>query len=254
MTGRRLYRRCVAARDNGQRCRAHAIEDSDVCAFHAERGADVHPEVEPPEAALDEEEPQEPQEPQESQELQGPQASRSQHVTDVRAALRGEASASYERLAAFFDDAIAAEREVYGSCTKCGKRVPVAVPDWNARTNAVRLLLEQGYGKPAQTKDVPVERAEYKDVREMTLDEIHVEIAWLREKKYRNNPDGYAQVVRDEWEAEDAWRAQMAVTDPFGKYLPLSREEKLMQLAPSLRCVADIVERIEAGGAVPEAA
>jgi hypothetical protein len=64
---------------------------------------------------------------------------------DVRQNLRD--TAEDVDLAAFFREAAKSE----SSCRQC--KAPI--PDWNARTSALRLLLEQGYGKAPAQDDKP---------------------------------------------------------------------------------------------------
>jgi hypothetical protein len=45
-------------------------------------------------------------------------------------------------------DSLNAERDAYVICPHCRKRHRVVVRDFNARVNAVKTLLEQGFGKP----------------------------------------------------------------------------------------------------------
>src|SRR5262249_43978525 len=56
-------------------------------------------------------------------------------------------------LARFVQDALAAEKTVWGTCDGCRKRFPVEVPDWNARANVVDKLLTQGYGRPRSEEE-----------------------------------------------------------------------------------------------------
>ena len=48
----------------------------------------------------------------------------------------------------FLKGVLAAEQAVWVSCPHCKKRSPVPAPNWSARTKAVELLLEQGFGRP----------------------------------------------------------------------------------------------------------
>jgi hypothetical protein len=66
---------------------------------------------------------------------------------NVRARLRAAAEAEGDRLEQFFSEALAAEREVSITCTKCQRRTTASVADWSARLRAVELLIDQGYGK-----------------------------------------------------------------------------------------------------------
>jgi hypothetical protein len=52
-------------------------------------------------------------------------------------------------IAAFFEDALAAEKVAWADCSTCRHRVKVSVPDWGARVRALELLLNQGFGRPS---------------------------------------------------------------------------------------------------------
>jgi hypothetical protein len=69
----------------------------------------------------------------------------------VRVRLREDAEANYELVRNVLEDAVGAETVRWGDCPRCGKRVPVSFPDIRARTEAVRLWLDQGYGRPKET-------------------------------------------------------------------------------------------------------
>lgn len=70
-------------------------------------------------------------------------------TSDVRARLRSALEEGYEeRVESFMDEALGANREVTVTCRNCAHRTPALVPDWSARTSALRLLFEQGYGRP----------------------------------------------------------------------------------------------------------
>jgi hypothetical protein len=67
----------------------------------------------------------------------------------VRERIAEDAARLYdEKIAAFFEDALSAEKTAWGTCDGCRKRFPVEVPDWNARAKVLELLLNQGYGRP----------------------------------------------------------------------------------------------------------
>ncbi len=66
----------------------------------------------------------------------------------VRDRLRHDAEGWYDsRLRSFFEEAMRATKTVYCACRKCGVKTPVEIEDYNARTNVVKLMLEQGYGR-----------------------------------------------------------------------------------------------------------
>src|SRR5262249_43572437 len=56
-------------------------------------------------------------------------------------------------LTRFVQDALVAEKTVWGTCDGCRKRFPVEVPDWTARANVVDKLLTQGYGRPRSEEE-----------------------------------------------------------------------------------------------------
>jgi hypothetical protein len=58
-----------------------------------------------------------------------------------------------DALTRFVQDALAAEKTVWGTCDGCRKRFPVEVPDWNARANVVDKLLTQGYDRPRSEEE-----------------------------------------------------------------------------------------------------
>jgi hypothetical protein len=98
-------------------------------------------------------------------------------VGDIRAALRADANEQYARIAAFFDDALDATREVRGKCATCGSAVAVKAPDWTARTNALKLMIEAGFGRPPADEQrieriTEVEGISWPDVRAMSLAEL----------------------------------------------------------------------------------
>jgi hypothetical protein len=58
-----------------------------------------------------------------------------------------------DALTRFVQDALVAEKTVWGTCDGCRKRFPVEVPDWTARANVVDKLLTQGYGRPRSEEE-----------------------------------------------------------------------------------------------------
>jgi hypothetical protein len=67
----------------------------------------------------------------------------------VRGRLARDAEALYEeKIQAFFEDALSADRKVWAGCPNGRKRHEVDVPDWQARAKVLELLLNQGYGRP----------------------------------------------------------------------------------------------------------
>jgi hypothetical protein len=54
----------------------------------------------------------------------------------------------YSDLAAFFKNALEADRKVWVTCSHCDKRTEAEIPDWTARAKAVEMMLNQGFGRP----------------------------------------------------------------------------------------------------------
>jgi hypothetical protein len=54
----------------------------------------------------------------------------------------------YADLAAFFKSALAADRKVWVTCSHCERRTEAEIPDWTARSKAVEMMLNQGFGRP----------------------------------------------------------------------------------------------------------
>jgi len=51
-------------------------------------------------------------------------------------------------LAAFFKNALEADRKVWVTCSHCDRRTEAEIPDWTARAKAVEMMLNQGFGRP----------------------------------------------------------------------------------------------------------
>jgi hypothetical protein len=66
----------------------------------------------------------------------------------ARQAIRETSDRLADDVAAFFEDALQSEREVWTTCGKCNRKTLVSVPDWAARQRAVEAMLDQGYGRP----------------------------------------------------------------------------------------------------------
>lgn len=68
---------------------------------------------------------------------------------DVRSRIAADLARDYDgTIGSFFQEALGAERETWATCSKCNHRTRVDVPDWSARTRALQLMIEQGYGRP----------------------------------------------------------------------------------------------------------
>jgi hypothetical protein len=118
-------RRCAGITTSGAACKSLALAGSDHCRLH---GPDADP------AALG---------------RRGGLASAERR--SVRERFREDAERSYSQLFESLSGAINAEVTRWGDCPHCRHRVPVTFPDIRARTQAIQLLLDQGYGKPPQT-------------------------------------------------------------------------------------------------------
>jgi hypothetical protein len=70
--------------------------------------------------------------------------------TDPRAHMAAKSSEHYELMAESLFECLDAMKDVYHTCSKCGKRDPIKIPDANARVKAVETLLNQGFGRPQE--------------------------------------------------------------------------------------------------------
>ncbi|HYM63246.1 MAG TPA: hypothetical protein VES61_01070 [Gaiellaceae bacterium] len=100
--------------------------------------------------------------------------------------MRDDAENSYEEIIAAVKGAINAEVTKQGKCS-CGKWVAVSFPDTKARTAALELWLDQGYGKPKQSMEVTLEVDLERDLKrwglyleQMTVEERDVMVGFLR--------------------------------------------------------------------------
>jgi hypothetical protein len=66
----------------------------------------------------------------------------------VRERIAKDAASMYSDLAAFFKDALEADRKVWVTCSHCDRRTEAEIPDWTARAKAVEMMLNQGFGRP----------------------------------------------------------------------------------------------------------
>lgn len=120
--------RCEGTTQAGERCRGKALPGSEFCFYHD------------PESDL-----------AESSRAGGltTQARRS-----VRERFREDAERVYETLFTKLLEAVESEITRWGDCPNCKHRVPVTFPDVRARTQAIQVLLDQGYGKPTERVEV----------------------------------------------------------------------------------------------------
>jgi hypothetical protein len=69
----------------------------------------------------------------------------------VRERIAKDAESMYAHLAAFFKNALEADRKVCVTCSHCERRTEAEIPDWTARAKAVEMMLNQGFGRPPST-------------------------------------------------------------------------------------------------------
>jgi hypothetical protein len=78
--------------------------------------------------------------------------------SEFRGTLAKDVAADYELVRKVLFEAIEATTERWATCPNCKHRLPVEVPDNNARIRAVQLAVELGFGR-APTDEKPVVRA-----------------------------------------------------------------------------------------------
>ena len=66
----------------------------------------------------------------------------------VRERIAKDAETMYGELAEFFRNALAADRKVWVTCSHCDRRTEAEIPNWTARSKAVEMMLNQGFGRP----------------------------------------------------------------------------------------------------------
>jgi hypothetical protein len=55
----------------------------------------------------------------------------------------------------FIQEALNATKTAWGTCDGCRKRLPVEVPDWNARGRVLEICANQGLGRPGSAEEEP---------------------------------------------------------------------------------------------------
>jgi hypothetical protein len=70
----------------------------------------------------------------------------------VRERIAKDAASMYADLAAFFKNALEADRKVWVTCAHCDRRTEAEIPDWTARAKAVEMMLNQGFGRPPSSE------------------------------------------------------------------------------------------------------
>ena len=73
---------------------------------------------------------------------------RSRKALPFRERIARDAEGMYADLAAFFKNALEADRKVWVTCSHCDRRTEAEIPDWTARAKAVEMMLNQGFGRP----------------------------------------------------------------------------------------------------------
>ena len=145
------HRGCAAETNAGKPCRSKAMNDSEFCLFHAEDHREIA--------------------------RRGGEVSAARR--SVRERFREDAEVHYEKLIDSLLAAVGAEVTRWGDCPECKHRVPVTFPDIRARTQAIQVLLDQGYGKPATTLQIqPLEDGLVRSLRELSDEEL--------ERRYRD--------------------------------------------------------------------
>jgi hypothetical protein len=66
----------------------------------------------------------------------------------VRERIAQDAESLYGELAEFFKNALEADRKVWVTCSHWDRRTEAEIPDWTARSKAVEMMLNQGFGRP----------------------------------------------------------------------------------------------------------
>lgn len=157
---------CEGVLRDGSRCRTRPAHGSLLCSFHERQEAELAEQAAPVVDAVA----------GEAGDVAGPPVGAS---TNVRLRLAADIAERYPAVWDSLSPALAAVKARSVSCSKCGARSMVEVEDWTARTNAVKLLLEQGYGKPAapvggsaDSKVVERVARNRKRVEEMSDDEL----------------------------------------------------------------------------------
>lgn len=104
---------------------------------------------------------------------------RSVAPSEFRGTLARDVAADYELVRQALFGAIEATTERWATCSNCRHRIPVTIPDNNARVKAVQLAVELGFGR-APTDDkpaIPPEDFDELDVRSMTAAELRT--VWM---------------------------------------------------------------------------
>ena len=77
-----------------------------------------------------------------------------------------------EKVTQLVDDLFDMKKPGRGWCKQCGGKVAAEFPDYKGQAQALALLMDQGKGKPAETRKVDVTATVKKDLAEMSDDEL----------------------------------------------------------------------------------
>jgi hypothetical protein len=139
--------RCTGTLKDGSACNTFATADG-LCAWHLRQRKQAA--MDAPDELGDFLDPLDPAAENDASEGSIEPPTPRQRVGDVRAQLAADSLEEYETIRAALLDALKAERDSYVACPNCKKRHVVTLPDWNSRVNAVKTLLEQGFGRPQE--------------------------------------------------------------------------------------------------------
>ena len=188
-----MKERCRGTRANGQPCRqTEGLDKDGLCRYHAPEwnrppsGMPARAEAHPFEDVVVDVDDGAEEEPA-GEEI----------PLDVRSRLAADAAVFYEsRVRSFFDGALAATKSVRVECPSCETKFQAGVPDWTARGNVLRTLLEHGVGRPPANVE-GVEGMSAEDVRTIR------ELAAAREKELHDftNAELRLIVAHDELQA-----------------------------------------------------
>ena len=153
MAAKRPWPRCSETLRDGTPCGTHVADplggdptDRELCVYHAAKRREPLQEQADEGEALPLDHGEAPTTLREVPDVDS-ELVRAAYRGTPRDAIREFALANPHLVDAFLKGVLAAESDVWVSCKHCGKRSEVAVPNWHARTRAVEMLLEQGFGK-----------------------------------------------------------------------------------------------------------
>jgi hypothetical protein len=96
---------------------------------------------------------------------------------NVRDRLRLDAEKHYELIFDSLRSALEAGTSRWGTCSRCQKKVEVEFPDIRARTQALQVLIDQGYGKPVERQERKVVSATVADLESLSNEELEAIVA-----------------------------------------------------------------------------